>query len=46
MSYRFNAAGFGPSCDPNQRPAFDVRHPRSAPPSNNNVAAPFLTPSR
>jgi hypothetical protein len=28
----FNAAGFGPNCDPNQRPAFDVHHPRSTPP--------------
>lgn len=37
MSYRFNAAGFGPTCDPNQRPAFDVRHPRNIPP---DVAAP------
>jgi hypothetical protein len=46
MSYRFNAAGFGPNCDPTQRPAFDVHHPRSAPPGNTNVAAPFLTPSR
>ena len=32
MAYRFNAAGFGPACDPNQRPAFDVRHPRTVPP--------------
>ena len=24
--------GFGPNCDPNQRPAFDVRHPRAIPP--------------
>jgi len=30
LSYRFNATGFGPNCDPNQRPAFDVRHPRPA----------------
>ncbi len=32
LSYRFNATGFGPNCDPNQRPAFDVHHPRPAPP--------------
>jgi von Willebrand factor type A domain-containing protein len=32
LAYRFNASGFGPSCDPNQRPAFDVHHPRPAPP--------------
>ena len=30
LSYRFNATGFGPNCDPNQRPTFDVRHPRPA----------------
>ena len=30
LAYRFNANGFGPGCDPNQRPAFDVRHPRPA----------------
>jgi hypothetical protein len=28
LTHRFNAAGFGPDCDPNQKPAFDVRHPR------------------
>lgn len=28
LRHRFNAAGFGPSCDPRQKPAFDVRHPR------------------
>jgi hypothetical protein len=38
LSYRFSANGFGPSCDPNQRPAFDVHHPRPAPPPN--VAEP------
>jgi hypothetical protein len=32
LSYRFNANGFGPNCDPRQRPAFDVHHPRPAPP--------------
>lgn len=32
LAYRFNASGFGPNCDPNQRPAFDVRHPRQQPP--------------
>jgi hypothetical protein len=32
MRYRFNAAGFGPNCDPNSRPSFDVRHPRQVPP--------------
>jgi hypothetical protein len=28
LSYRFNANGFGPNCDPNQKPAFDMKHPR------------------
>jgi hypothetical protein len=32
LAYRFNANGFGPNCDPNQKPAFDVHHPRPAPP--------------
>jgi len=32
LAHPFNAAGFGPTCDPNQRPAFDVRHPRAIPP--------------
>jgi von Willebrand factor type A domain len=32
LAYRFNANGFGPNCDPNQRPSFDVHHPRPAPP--------------
>ena len=31
LSYDFNAQGFGPNCDPNQKPAFDVHHPRSPP---------------
>lgn len=28
LKKHFNAAGFGPNCDPKQKPAFDVRHPR------------------
>jgi hypothetical protein len=32
LKHHFNAAGFGPTCDPNQKPAFDVRHPRIRPP--------------
>ncbi|HEY4186477.1 MAG TPA: VWA domain-containing protein [Polyangia bacterium] len=28
LSHHFDAGGFGPRCDPNQKPAFDVRHPR------------------
>jgi hypothetical protein len=30
LVYRFNADGFGPQCDPNRKPAFDVHHPRTA----------------
>jgi hypothetical protein len=32
LRYHFEANGFGPNCDPNQRPAFDVRHPKAVPP--------------
>lgn len=28
LRHHFNAAGFGPNCDPSQKPAFDVRHPK------------------
>jgi hypothetical protein len=35
VSYRFNAEGFGPNCDPNRKPAFDLRHPRSGKGTNN-----------
>jgi hypothetical protein len=28
LAHHFDANGFGPRCDPNQKPAFDVRHPR------------------
>lgn len=31
LKYRFKADGFGPNCDPNQKPAFDVRRPRIIP---------------
>jgi hypothetical protein len=34
LKYQFDATGFGPNCDPNQKPAFDVRHPKAAPPPN------------
>jgi hypothetical protein len=37
LKHPFNATGFGPNCDPNTRPAFDVRRPRAQPP---NVASP------
>ena len=31
LGYEFKADGFGPNCDPNQRPAFSVLHPRTKP---------------
>ncbi len=31
VTYRFNATGFGPNCDPNRKPNFDIRHPRTKP---------------
>jgi hypothetical protein len=27
LTYRFHADGFGPNCDPNRKPNFDIRHP-------------------
>jgi hypothetical protein len=32
LAYRFNASGFGPNCDPNTRPPFDMKHPRQPAP--------------
>ena len=29
LGYHFNAAGFGPNCDPNTPPVFDVHRPRT-----------------
>lgn len=29
LIYHFNATGFGPQCDPNTPPTFDVHHPRN-----------------
>jgi hypothetical protein len=28
IDYHFKADGFGPNCDPNQKPSFDVKHPK------------------
>lgn len=28
LRYQFNADGFGPNCDPNRKPSFDVRRPK------------------
>jgi hypothetical protein len=30
LTYPFNADAFGPDCDPNRKPAFDLRHPKQA----------------
>jgi hypothetical protein len=46
LGYRFNASGFGPTCDPNQKPAFDVRHPKATPPPNVRVSEAPPAPSR
>jgi hypothetical protein len=32
LTYRFSANGFGPGCDPNTRPPFDMKHPRQPAP--------------
>jgi hypothetical protein len=32
LQYHFEANNFGPNCDPNTRPSFDVHHPRALPP--------------
>jgi hypothetical protein len=29
ITYRFNADGFTPECDPNRKPAFDLKHPKT-----------------
>ena len=31
MTYQFKADGFGPNCDPNRKPSFDIRNPRPKP---------------
>jgi hypothetical protein len=31
LGYDFKADGFGPNCDPNQKPAFNLRNPRTRP---------------
>jgi len=40
LAYRFNATGFGPNCDPNQRPAFDMKHPRQPMPEASSDRPP------
>jgi hypothetical protein len=45
LQYNFNAQGFGPSCDPNQKPAFDTRNPRATPPRGASSSG-TMAPSR
>lgn len=45
LSYNFNAAGFGPNCDPNQKPSFDTKNPRLRPPRTQAAPGP-MSPSR
>jgi len=40
LSHHFDATGFGPRCDPNQKPSFDVRHPRFRPDAETAAASP------
>lgn len=44
LRHHFNAAGFGPNCDPNQKPAFDVRHPRIPAPEGEGKRSARETP--
>jgi hypothetical protein len=32
LAYRFNSNGFGPGCDPNTKPPFDMKHPKQPQP--------------
>jgi hypothetical protein len=38
LRYRFNADGFGPNCDPNRKPAFDLRRPKVGKGTNNGAS--------
>ena len=40
LGYRFNANGFGPNCDPNTRPPFDMKHPRQPAPEASDERPP------
>ena len=40
LGYRFDASGFGPGCDPNTRPSFDVKHPRQPAPAKASAQRP------
>jgi len=39
LTYKFVADGFGPTCDPNTPPSFDLAHPAAAPPAELKVEA-------
>jgi len=40
LQYRFRADGFGPDCDPKRPPAFNVKRPRSARPTEEEIEVP------
>jgi len=40
LGYRFSANGFGPNCDPNTRPSFDMKHPRQPVPEQAQTERP------
>jgi hypothetical protein len=44
LGYRFNANGFGPNCDPNTRPPFDMKHPRQPAPEASAERPPSSGP--
>jgi hypothetical protein len=45
LEYRFNANGFGPGCDPNTRPPFDMKHPKQPAPEA-SAERPAAAPSK
>jgi len=40
LGYRFNSNGFGPGCDPNTKPSFDMKHPRQPMPEASTERPP------
>jgi hypothetical protein len=44
LAYRFNANGFGPGCDPNTRPPFDMKHPKQPAPQAATERPPASAP--
>jgi Mg-chelatase subunit ChlD len=46
LTYKFVADGFGPTCDPNTPPSFDLAHPAAAPPPEVKVVVKAAPPPR